>query len=65
MPFVSPEKNAEAIEQKKTLPEGTSVNGMVMLAPPHVPVVSMSARSLAESAVTVIKSIKSAIALKQ
>jgi hypothetical protein len=36
--LVKPEKNASAIEQKKMLPEETSVNGSVMLASPHVPV---------------------------
>jgi hypothetical protein len=38
VPLDSPEKYASAIEQKKTLPADTSVNGSVMLAPPHVPV---------------------------
>jgi hypothetical protein len=38
VPLVSAEKYASAIEQKKMLLEGTSVNGSVMLAPPHVPV---------------------------
>ena len=37
-PLVKPEKKASAIEQKKKLLEGTSVNGSVMLEPPHVPV---------------------------
>jgi hypothetical protein len=38
VPLDSPEKYASAIEQKKTLPAATSVNGSVMLAPPHMPV---------------------------
>jgi hypothetical protein len=38
VPLVSAEKYASAIAQKKILLEGTSMNGSVMLAPPHVPV---------------------------
>jgi len=37
VPLVRPEKNASAIWQKKMLPI-TSVNGSVVVAPPHVPV---------------------------
>jgi hypothetical protein len=38
VPFVSPVKNAEAIEQKNMFEEATSVKGSVVFAPPHVPV---------------------------
>ena len=37
VPFVRPEKKASAIWQKNILPI-TSVNGTVVIAPPHVPV---------------------------
>src|SRR5204863_330335 len=50
VPLVSPEKKASAIEQKKLLLEGTSLNGNVMLAPPQVPV---SARKPADTTVIV------------
>lgn len=38
VPLVNPEKYASAIEQKKMLLEGTSVNGSVIIWPPHIPV---------------------------
>jgi hypothetical protein len=38
VPFVSAEKYASAMAQKKMLFEGTSVKGKVMLAPAQVPV---------------------------
>jgi hypothetical protein len=37
VPFVSPEKNASAIWQKKGL-DITSVNGCVIVTPPQMPV---------------------------
>jgi hypothetical protein len=37
VPFVSPEKNASAIWQKNMFPI-TSVNGTVVIPPPHMPV---------------------------
>jgi hypothetical protein len=42
VPLVNPEKNASAIAQKKMLLGDTSVNGIVVLAPPQVPVVACS-----------------------
>jgi hypothetical protein len=49
VPFVSPEKNASAISQKKGLPIA-SVNGSVVTAPPQLP---LSARSRADAIMTI------------
>jgi hypothetical protein len=50
VPFVNPEKNASAIEQKKMFVPGTSVNGSVLVPAPHMPV---SARSRLDNTIIV------------
>src|SRR5262245_15523850 len=62
VPLVSPEKKASAIEQKKMLLEGTSVNGREIICPPHVPV---SARNWVDAAVMIAISAASATLLLQ
>jgi hypothetical protein len=52
VPLVSPEKYDSAMEQKKMFAGSTSSNGIVMLAPPHVPV--WSACNRVDAAVTAI-----------
>jgi hypothetical protein len=61
VPFVSPAKYASAIAQKKMFDEGTSVNGMAIICPPHVPV--ESARSRVDSNVKPAISVRSIVNL--
>lgn len=60
MPFVRAEKYASAIEQKKMLLAGTSVNGRVVVCPPHVP---MSAHSRDEEIVIIAIAATNSMAL--
>jgi hypothetical protein len=50
VPLVIPVKYAEAIEQKNMFEAGTAVKGIVILAPPQVPV---SARIAVDTAVII------------
>ena len=58
VPLERPEKYASAIEQKNALLASTSVKGIVVLAPPHVPVF---ARRLPDDTVSVVARVISSV----